>query len=139
MSNYITTHSPSGKAIFSHVSGNHHKLPIQPGVDPEVASMNILYTTHSFPPSLSTEKDIEQYRYAVTAPIITQRKCKLTSPHSIDRTTGLPPGTISPPAGTSIMIATMAPGSEAPLHRTMTLDVVIILEGVVELHLDSGR
>ena len=120
MSNYITTHDPStGKAIFSQASGPHHKLPIQPGVDPEVASMNVLYTTHSFPPNLSSEQDIEQY--------------------SNDRVSGLPPGTISPPAGTSVMIATMAPGSEAPMHRTMTLDVIVILEGVVELHLDSGE
>ena len=27
----------------------------------------------------------------------------------------------------------------SPFHRTMTLDVVYILEGVLELHLDSGE
>lgn len=118
MSNYITTHNAEGKAIFSPASAPHHTLPMQPGVDPEVAGLNILYTTYSFPSNLSIDKDIEQYQ--------------------IDRTTGMAPGQLSQ-TGTLSMIITMAPDSTAPMHRTMTLDTIIILEGTVELHLDSGE
>ncbi|KAI5357574.1 Putative rmlC-like cupin domain superfamily, rmlC-like jelly roll protein [Septoria linicola] len=119
MSNYITTHNAQGKAIFAEASAPHHKIPIQLGLDPEVASMTFLYTTESFPPNLSSESDIEQY--------------------SLHRSNGLPPGQICTPAGTSVGIATMAPGAEAPMHGTMTLDTIYILEGAVELHLEPGE
>ncbi|KAK4609067.1 Cupin-domain-containing oxidoreductase srdD [Fulvia fulva] len=36
-------------------------------------------------------------------------------------------------------IVTLGAGAVFPLHRTMTLDTILILEGVMELHLDSGE
>ena len=33
----------------------------------------------------------------------------------------------------------MKPGGESGFHRTMTLDTIVMLEGEIELHLDSGE
>ncbi|KAI3540933.1 hypothetical protein CSPX01_07837 [Colletotrichum filicis] len=84
-------------------------------------SHQVLASTHNTPLDLSSEADIEQYK--------------------IDRTQSLflSSRVIAPDKGTSALVTVHNPGEEWPMHRTMTFDVVYMLEGVVELHLDSGR
>ena len=44
-----------------------------------------------------------------------------------------------PPAnGVTVRFTEMAPGAEAPMHRTETLDVGVVLEGETWLILDDG-
>lgn len=110
----------NGKAVFSKTVPTTEPKLIGFNPDtPEEGGQQILYASHTKEVDLSKESDIDQYADA--------------------RVNGMPPGLIAPPQGFSSSIITMGPGAESPLHRTMTLDVVVILEGVVELHLDSGE
>jgi hypothetical protein len=114
MSTYITTHNSSGQAIFSTaVPEERHTMAIPGGC------LELLSSTHTFPPNLSTESDIEQFAH--------------------DRTNGLPNGALCPPNGAAGAIFTFDPDGSSLFHRTMTLDSIIMLQGVLELHLDSGE
>ena len=48
-------------------------------------------------------------------------------------------GTYPPPNGTRFMIADYPPGNIPRMHRTDTLDYIIVLEGEIEMGLDEGR
>jgi mannose-6-phosphate isomerase-like protein (cupin superfamily) len=114
MSQFITTHNTSGQAVFSsNISEEQHELPLPFG------GMRIIYTAPSLPTNLNTEADIDQYSHI--------------------RTTGLPNGAICPPGGSAAAILSLAPGAESPMHRTVTMDWAVILEGEVELILDGGE
>lgn len=51
-----------------------------------------------------------------------------------DRPVRTPP----PPGGVTVRFTEMAPGAEAPMHRTESLDVGVVLEGETWLLLDDG-
>ena len=116
MPHYATTHNASGEAVFS------NKVPLETisrsfGDSP--SSQAILSSTHSFPADPSTDADLEQYNH--------------------DRENGFAGGAICPPNGTAASIVSLAPGDQSPMHRTMTMDTVYVIEGVVEIRLDSGE
>ncbi|KAK5114237.1 hypothetical protein LTR85_010302 [Meristemomyces frigidus] len=113
MAHLITTHDDQGRSVFSTKIPTEHPAHEIPG-----ANIAILYTTHTFPPNLSTESDIDQYAH--------------------DRTHGLPPGQVCTENGTAASIVSFEPNTVSAMHRTLTLDVIIVIEGVVELHLDGG-
>jgi quercetin dioxygenase-like cupin family protein len=120
MSLYVTTHNTDGKAIFSkELPPEHHEMSIP------IGTIQTLWSNHSFPMNLSTEADIEQYKQ--------------------DRESKFFPGgkRICPENGTATCMISMEPGAETEAesvpHRTMTLDVIYILEGEIEIRLDSGE
>lgn len=56
----------------------------------------------------------------------------------------LPPSSSAPPGivipgGTVLRVVDVRPGGESPMHRTASLDYGVVLEGEVELALDSGE
>jgi mannose-6-phosphate isomerase-like protein (cupin superfamily) len=113
---HITTHDENGKAIFtSKPLSAQKKLPIP------IGDISIISSTHSFPLDLSSEADIDQYQH--------------------DRISPFFPGTrrICPDGGTATCIMSMKPGVDSALHRTMTLDTLVIIEGELEITLDSGE
>jgi quercetin dioxygenase-like cupin family protein len=112
MSNYITTHNSEGKAIFSDASGSRTKL------DTPIGSMEVLYTTHSVPTNVASEADIDQYSQDAKG-ALGNRLC--------------------PENGTAAAVLDISPNSESPFHRTMTLDMFLVIEGDLELTLDSGE
>ena len=57
-----------------------------------------------------------------------------TQPEPTDRPVRTPP----PANGVTVRFTEMAPGAEAPMHRTETLDVGVVLEGETWLILDDG-
>jgi quercetin dioxygenase-like cupin family protein len=57
-----------------------------------------------------------------------------TEPEPTDRPVRTPP----PPDGVTVRFTEMAPGGEAPMHRTETVDVGVVLEGETWLLLDDG-
>ena len=57
-----------------------------------------------------------------------------TEPEPTDRPVRVPP----PANGVMVRFTEMAPGAEAPMHRTETLDVGVVLEGETWLLLDDG-
>lgn len=109
---FITDHNAKGEATFS--SRVEEKLEWQ-----EIGTMATFalgYTTKSFPVQLSDEADISSYEgFLVNKPGITI------------------------PGGTVLRIVDMAPGVTSPMHRTVSLDYGVVLEGEVELILDSGE
>jgi len=114
MSHYITTHDSSAKAVFSDKVPIEHNLFPMPG-----GAMRIIGAAHAIPANISTEADIDQY--------------------ALDRTNGLPNNSFCPPHGSAAAIVTFKSGAESVMHRTSSLDFLVITEGIVELHLDSGE
>lgn len=113
MPQVITTHNSSGQAVFSSkVAEEQHDLPLPFG------EMRLIYASNSVPANLNSEADIDHYSHI--------------------RTAGLPGGAICPPSGTAAAIVSLRPGAQSPMHRTVTLDCAVILEGEVDLILDGG-
>ena len=115
MSHYITTHNTNGKPIFSNLVADHHEMQIP------IGTIKTVWSSHELPTNLSTEADIEQYKHDRTNVFF-----------SGDRR-------ICPQNGSATCIISMKPGGESGFHRTMTLDTIVMLEGEIELHLDSGE
>ena len=112
LNRFITDHDTQGTATFS--SRVEEKLEWQP-IGP-IAKFALGYTTSKFPVQLSDNADITSYEAFLTNQ----------------------PG-ITIPGGTVLRIVDMAPGASSPMHRTVSLDYGVVLEGEVELILDSGE
>jgi mannose-6-phosphate isomerase-like protein (cupin superfamily) len=116
MAHYITTHDTTGTAVFSpKAPGSQHSMPIP------IGDIRIISSSHQIPLNLSNESDIDQYQH--------------------DRTSPFFPGErrICPDNGTATCIISMAPRAESGMHRTMTVDTIVFVEGEVEITLDSGE
>jgi hypothetical protein len=109
---YITTTNASGQAILE-------SSPPSTSVWQKigtVANFFLAYTTRTFPVSLSTSNDITSYSSDLSSP----------------------PGlTVS--NGTVLRYVDMAPNSISPMHKTASIDYGVVLEGTIELVLDSGE
>lgn len=108
---FVTTHNSDGEAVFSPrlLEG----MPVQ---DVNGFTFSLAYTSAKFPAELSDESDIAVYENHLSSP----------------------PGlTIS--SGTVCRIVDFPPASESPMHRTVSLDYGVVLEGEIELILDSGE
>ncbi|KAE8421538.1 hypothetical protein BDV36DRAFT_304669 [Aspergillus pseudocaelatus] len=79
------------------------------------ARFSLAYGTNEVPVNLSGEKDLDVYGSLLK---------------------DLPGVTI--PGGTVLRVVDMNPGAISPMHRTVSLDYGVVLEGEVELVLDSG-
>ncbi|EMC98547.1 hypothetical protein BAUCODRAFT_32604 [Baudoinia panamericana UAMH 10762] len=113
MSHYITTHDKSGKSVFSKtVPSEPHPMPIPAG------NLQLVYTSHTFRPDLSKEADIEQFAH--------------------DRANGLG-NAVTPPSGVAAALVTIEPNATGIWHRTTSVDTIVMVEGVLELHLDGGE
>lgn len=112
LNRFITDHDAKGVTKFS--SRVEEKLEWQP-IGP-IAKFALGYTTKGFPVQLSDEADITSYEGFL------QNK----------------PGIIIP-GGTVLRIVDSAPGAMSPMHRTMSLDYGVVLEGEFELILESGE
>ena len=109
---YITDHNSEAKAVFStHIE---ERLPWQEL--PDGARFCLGYATEKFPVQLSQQEDLQVYQlYLENKPGITI------------------------PGGTVLRLVDMMPGALSPMHRTVSLDYGVVLEGEVELVLDSGE
>jgi quercetin dioxygenase-like cupin family protein len=109
---FITDHDEDGKAVFSEVipeSLEWQELP-------DGARFCLGYTTDQFPVDLNGGADISSYQ---------------------NYSQNLPGITIG--GGTVLRLVDMKPGALSPMHRTMSLDYGVVMEGEVELILDSGE
>ncbi|KAL3457405.1 hypothetical protein BJX64DRAFT_293183 [Aspergillus heterothallicus] len=114
LSRFITTHDDSGKAIFS--SALSEQMPVAP--IPDGADFSLAYTTSTYPASIASDADIKSYASYLEP--------------------GQSPGLVIS-SGSVCRIVDMRPGALSPMHRTVSLDYGVVLEGVVELVLDSGE
>jgi quercetin dioxygenase-like cupin family protein len=110
---FITTHDSEGHAIFSNIVPEENPSKLLPN---GIAAFSLGYTTKSFPVDLNAEADISGYKSALESP----------------------PGLVLP-GGTVLRFVDSPPGSISPMHRTVSLDYGVVIEGEVELVLDSGE
>jgi len=108
---YITTHSPSGQAVLENSIPSTVCWRSIPG-----ASFFLGYVTKSFPIDLKNNADLDHYVDAyVSDPKVTAQNC------------------------TVLRVMDLWPGASSPMHRTTSLDYSVVLEGEVELVLESGE
>ncbi|KAB8202535.1 hypothetical protein BDV34DRAFT_215338 [Aspergillus parasiticus] len=108
---FVTTHDDNGQAIFSNRLSE--DMPVQ---NVDQVTFSLAYTSEQFPSQLSGDADIASY----------------------ERRLSSPPG-LSISTGTVCRIVDMPPNTISPMHRTVSLDYGVVLEGEVELLLDSGE
>ncbi|CAJ0552442.1 Ff.00g064210.m01.CDS01 [Fusarium sp. VM40] len=80
-------------------------------------AFNVAYTTSEFPPSLNNNSDIKMHDE-----LLSSGKLGLVNKN-----------------GTVCRIVDFAPGFDCMMYRTQSLDYGIVLEGEIELVLDSGE
>ncbi|KAF5006423.1 hypothetical protein FDECE_7183 [Fusarium decemcellulare] len=109
---YITSHNDEGKAVIdSAISDDAPFYELPDGI----AQFAQCYVTKEFPVQLNGQADVKAYQDFLNSP----------------------PGlTVS--TGTVLRYVDMPPGQISPMHRTVSLDFGVVLEGEVELILDSG-
>jgi quercetin dioxygenase-like cupin family protein len=108
----ITGHNKEGKAVFSDSQSD----ALEWQSIGNIAKFALGYTTSQFPVDLNGSQDLQSYdAYLVNKPGITI------------------------PGGTVLRFVDMAPGTLSPMHRTVSLDYGVVLEGEVDLVLDSGE
>lgn len=110
---YITTHSSDGEAVFVSHAQIPDYMPSQPaGEDGEIA---LLYATTNVPANIDDEADIAMY----------------------DEFLHQPPG-LTTEGGTAFRMIDLRPGKITPMHRTVSIDYGVVVDGEVDLILDSG-
>ncbi|KAF6813340.1 cupin domain containing protein [Colletotrichum sojae] len=109
---FITDHRPDGKAVFNTTLAE----PIPPQTVGGNAVFYLGYTTEQTPTSFDNNADVTAYASRLADP----------------------PGIVIP-GGSVMRIVDMPPGSLSPMHRTVSLDYGVVLEGEVDLVLDSGE
>ncbi|KAL4889804.1 hypothetical protein BDV59DRAFT_103985 [Aspergillus ambiguus] len=112
---YITTHNDAGKGVILCAESS-----TWDPVEKDQVFFNVPYTTSEFPANLNNEQDVAEYRKTLAR------------------------GDLGPvtPHGTVFRVVDIAPGRPAPPDEwlvSQSLDYVCVLEGEVELVLDSGE
>lgn len=110
---FITTHNAEGKSIVS--TAVDEVVPSAP-IGGGEAIFSLPYVTEQFPVEMNDDKDINAYK-----------KYLSSAPGLVNNT------------GTVVRIVDVKPGHLSPMHRTVSLDLGIVLEGDIELVLDSGE
>ncbi|KKK15733.1 hypothetical protein P175DRAFT_0539169 [Aspergillus ochraceoroseus IBT 24754] len=112
LNRFITDHDSQGRTTFQ------EKIP-EPLAWQQLANgarFSLGYATNEIPVDLANSKDVNTYQAYLR---------------------DLPGVAI--PGGTVLRVVDMNPGSISPMHRTVSLDYGVVLEGEVELVLDSGE
>lgn len=108
---FITDHNASGLGVFN--------VDISESLPADVKGNMVFhlgYATTTTPADFASQCDIATYSSLLTDP----------------------PG-IYIPGGTVMRTIDFSPGCETPMHRTASLDYGVVLEGEIELVLDSGE
>jgi quercetin dioxygenase-like cupin family protein len=110
---FITTHDPdTGKAVFSNALPEESTMR---GLSDRMG-FALSYTTEGFPVDTTKDVDIDNYKKYLTAA----------------------PG-LSISNGTVLRHVDFVPGETSAMHRTVSLDYGVVLEGELEAILDSGE
>ena len=139
---HITDHDTEGKAVLSTSipsEGEWQKIG-------SIADFFVGYTTRKFPVSLSPAEEASPNVSPLPQDIESYKK-DMVSPPGLSISTGiiLPIGSWhlaianKSTVGTVVRYVDMAPNVISPMHRTVSLDYGFVLEGEIELVLDSGE
>lgn len=109
---FITTHNPAGEAIV------HSHTPFTwAAYDNENLAFAVPYTTSTFPADLNADADLVTHDRVIASGTL---------------------GLVNP-RGTVLRCVDFAPGYACGMHRTQSLDYGIVMEGAVDMVLDSGE
>lgn len=111
-SRFITGHNSEGKSVFE--TSMSPEAPVRKAPDGMEIFFN--YGTQGFPVQLSDNQDLQTYQ------------------HLIEDWPG-----IVVPNGTAARIVDFPPGCVTPMHRSLSLNYNFVIEGEVEVILDSGE
>jgi len=111
---HITTHDNSGKAVF--FPSITPAVPFEEVAGTRGDRFGLAYATNTIPACLTDDADIQAYNSFLA-----------------DK-----PGIIVK-GGTVLRMVDIAPGNTSPMHRTISLDYGVVLEGEVDAVLDSGE
>lgn len=108
---FITDYNASGLAVFN--TSIPEPLPAE-----VIGNMkfHLGYATTTIPADFTNHSDIATYSSFLSTP----------------------PGIVIP-GGSVLRVIDIGPGGETPMHRTVSLDYGVVLEGEIELVLDSGE
>ncbi|KAF2111906.1 cupin domain-containing protein [Lophiotrema nucula] len=109
---YITTHDSDGRTDFSDAIPQ----PLRWQQLANGARFSLAYATEEQPVNMTEDKDLGIYA------------------KNLDHLPG-----VFIPGGTVLRMVDLNPGSTSPMHRTISCDYGVVLEGEVELILDSGE
>lgn len=110
---YITGNNPdTSQAIVAQETPGDWKTHDDLGL-----AIDLIYTTNTFPPNLEDDIDIRAHEETVSSGNL---------------------GLVSP-NGTVCRIVDFVPGNECIMHVTQSLDYGVVLEGEIEMRLDSGQ
>ncbi|KAK6204172.1 hypothetical protein LQW54_008406 [Pestalotiopsis sp. IQ-011] len=110
---FYTGHNDAGKAVVA----EHDDFRWTRLADGDMG-FSVVYTTSRSPPDLNGDADLAAHK-------------KTTAP-------GRPMSLVNP-GGSVLRCVDFAPGFQCDMHRTQSLDYGIVLEGAVEMVLDSGE
>lgn len=109
---YITGHNPAGKAIVQ----SENPAEWSP-FEHSTMAFTVAYTTSEFPANLNDDADLKEHERVKASGNL---------------------GLVNP-NGTVCRFVDFAPRSLPVMHRTQSLDYGIVLEGEIEMRLDSGE
>lgn len=109
---YITSHNDKGQAIFSDAFDEQSKMK----ANDDGIAFALSYATKGFPVDMTDNQDLKVY----------------------EKFLDHPPGLVVS-GGTVLRHVDIPPKTECTMHRTVSLDYGCVLEGEVELLLDSGE
>ncbi|GAB1315586.1 Cupin type-2 domain-containing protein [Madurella fahalii] len=109
---FITTHNAAGQAIVH----THEPFTWQAYDDKNLA-FAVPYTTSRFPPDLNNDADLKAHERVMASGTL---------------------GLVNP-RGTVLRCVDFAPGYACGMHRTQSLDYGIVMEGELDMVLDSGE
>ncbi|KAH7093134.1 hypothetical protein FB567DRAFT_514737 [Paraphoma chrysanthemicola] len=109
---YITAHDAQGKAVFSKAFSEESTMK----ANDDGIAFALSFTTKGFPVDLDDDKDLDTYGEYLNSP----------------------PGLVIS-GGTVLRHVDVPPSTACTMHRTVSLDYGCVLEGEVELLLDSGE
>lgn len=111
VTHYLTGHDSTGKAIVQSTREGSWTALLGS------VAFNVVHTTSEFPASLNDDKDITTHDE-----LMSSKKLGLVNAN-----------------GTVCRMVDFGPGTEPLMHRTQSLDYGVVLEGSVEMILDSGE
>lgn len=112
LNRYLTTSNEAGTSVFI------TDIPNQPPVTSLMGGIQVsnCYSVNQFPVKVTDGQDLQFY----------------------DESIQNPPGIVIP-TGSALRIVDFPPAYTSPMHRTISVNFNVVIEGEVELILDSGE
>lgn len=112
---YIATHDASGKSVYT--ESPEQCFNASPGMGGYARSFSV----DSIPANLTDEADIKAYRSEQGPTSYTGREI------------------VNPQPGANLLVIDLEPGAQSAMHRTVSIDFSICVQGEIDHELDGGE